>query len=57
MEKMHATTGGRNPQRTIEEIDTEVKEDGPTITTTTTPIAKEPRSIKTIATKEVIAEA
>jgi hypothetical protein len=35
MEKTHATTSERDPQRTIEEIDMEVKGDGPEITTTT----------------------
>jgi hypothetical protein len=34
------TTSERDPQRTIEEIDMEVKGDGPSITTTTAPIAK-----------------
>jgi hypothetical protein len=40
MEKTHATTSGRDPQRTIEEIDMEVKGDDLAITTTTAPIAK-----------------
>jgi hypothetical protein len=40
MEKMHATTSGRDPQKTIEETDMEVKGDGPEITITTAPIAK-----------------
>jgi hypothetical protein len=40
MEKTHTTTSGRDPQRMIEEIDMEVKEDGPAITTTMAPIAK-----------------
>jgi hypothetical protein len=40
MEKTHATTSGRDPQKTIEEIDMEAKGDGPAITTTTSPIAK-----------------
>jgi hypothetical protein len=40
MEKTHATTSGRDPQKTIEETDMEVKGDGPAITTTTAPIAK-----------------
>jgi hypothetical protein len=57
MEKTHATTSGRNRQRTIEEIDMEVKEDGLAITTTMAPIAKKPRGIRTTAIKEVIAEA
>jgi hypothetical protein len=57
MEKMHATTSERDPQMTIEEIDMEVKGDGPKITTTTAPIAKSPQDTKTTAIKEVIAEA
>jgi hypothetical protein len=40
MEKTHATTSRRDPQKTIEETDMEVKGDGPEITTTTAPIAK-----------------
>jgi hypothetical protein len=40
MEKMHATTSGCDPQRTIEETDMEVKENSLAITTTTAPIAK-----------------
>jgi hypothetical protein len=40
MEKTHATISGRDPQKMIEEIDMEVKRDGPAITTTTAPIAK-----------------
>ena len=51
MEKTHATTSGRDPQRTIEEIDMEVKGDGPEITTTTAPIAK-PQGTRTTAIKE-----
>jgi hypothetical protein len=57
MEKTHATTSERDPQRTIEEIDMEVKGDGPEIMTTTAPIAKSPQDTKTTAIKEVIAEA
>jgi hypothetical protein len=57
MEKMYATTSGRDLQRMIEETDMEVKEDDPTITTTTAPIAKSPQDTKTTAIKEVIAEA
>jgi hypothetical protein len=57
MEKMHATTSGRDLQRTVEETDMEVKGDGPEITTTTAPIAKSPQDTKTTAIKEVIAEA
>jgi hypothetical protein len=57
MEKMHATTSGRDPQRMIEEIDMEVKGDGPEITRTMAPIAKLPQDTKTTAIKEVIAEA
>jgi hypothetical protein len=56
MKKTHATTSGRNPQRTIEEIDMEVKGDGPKITTTMAPTAKSPQDTKTTAIKEVIAE-
>jgi hypothetical protein len=40
MEKTHATTSGHDPQRTIEETDMEVKEDGLAIIITTAPIAK-----------------
>jgi hypothetical protein len=40
----------------IEEIDMEVKGDGPKITTTTALIAKSPQDTKTTAIKEVIAE-
>jgi hypothetical protein len=57
MEKMHATTSGRDPQRTIEEIDMGVKGDGPEIMTTTAPIAKSPQDTKTTVIKEVITEA
>jgi hypothetical protein len=39
MEKTHATTSGHDCQRTIEETDMEVKEEGPAIMTTTAPIA------------------
>jgi hypothetical protein len=56
MEKTHATTNGRDPQKTIEEIDMEVKGDGLEITTTTAHIAKSPQDTKTIATKETIEE-
>jgi hypothetical protein len=42
MEKMCATTSGRDLQRTIEEIDMEVKGDDPEITTPTARIAKSP---------------
>jgi hypothetical protein len=56
MEKTHATISERDPQRTIEEIDMEVKGDGPEITKTTAPIAKSPQDTKTTAIKEVIAE-
>jgi hypothetical protein len=41
----------------IGETDTEIKGDGPAITTTTAPIAKSPQGTKTTAIKEVIAEA
>jgi hypothetical protein len=57
MEKTHATTSELDPQRTIEEIDMEVKGDSPKITTTTAPIAKSPQDTKTTAIKKVIAEA
>jgi hypothetical protein len=55
MEKTHATTSGRDPQRTIEKIDMEVKGDGPEITTIMALIAKSPQDTKTTAIKEVIA--
>jgi hypothetical protein len=57
MEKTHVTTNRRDPQKMIEEIDMEIKGDGPEITTTTAPIAKSPQDTKTTAIKEVIAEA
>jgi hypothetical protein len=57
MEKMRATTSGRDLQRTTEETDIEVKGDDPEITTPTAPIAKSPQDTKTTAIKEVIAEA
>jgi hypothetical protein len=56
MEKTHATTSERDPQRTIEEIDMEAKGDGPEITTTTAPIAKSPQDTKTAVIKEASAE-
>jgi hypothetical protein len=56
MEKMRATTKGRGLQKTIEEIDMEVKGDGPEISTTMALIAKSPQGTKTTATKEVIEE-
>jgi hypothetical protein len=56
MEKTHATINGRDPQKTIEEIDMEIKGDGPKITTTTAHIAKSPQDTKTTATKEAIEE-
>jgi hypothetical protein len=56
MEKMHATTKGHDLQKTIEEIDMEVKEDGPEISTTMALIAKSPQDTKTTAIKEVIEE-
>jgi hypothetical protein len=40
MEKMHATINARDHQRTIEETDTEVKEEDPAITTITALTAK-----------------
>jgi hypothetical protein len=42
MEKMHATTNGRDLQRTIEETDMEVKGDDLKTTTPTALIAKSP---------------
>jgi hypothetical protein len=57
MEKMCATTSGRDLQRTTEETYMEVKGDDPEITTPTAPIAKSPQDTKTTAIKEVIAEA
>jgi hypothetical protein len=56
MEKMRATTNRRDPQKTIEEIDMEVKGDDPEIMTTMALIAKSPQDTKTTATKEVIEE-
>jgi hypothetical protein len=56
MEKMRATTKGRDLQKTIEEIDMEVKGDGPEISTTMALTAKSPQDTKTTATKEVIEE-
>jgi hypothetical protein len=40
MEKMYATTSGRDRQRTIEEIDMEAKEGDLAITIITAPTAK-----------------
>jgi hypothetical protein len=57
MEKTHVTTSGRDHQKTIEEIDMEIKGDGPETTTTTAPITKSPQDTKTTAIKEVIVEA
>jgi hypothetical protein len=57
MEKTHVTTSGRDPQKMIEEIDMEIKGDGPEIMTTTAPIAKSPLDTKTTTIKKVIAEA
>jgi hypothetical protein len=57
MEKTHVTTSGRDPQKTIEETDIEIKGDDPEIMTTTAPTAKSPLDTKTTAIKEVIAEA
>jgi hypothetical protein len=56
MEKMRATTKGRDLQKTIEEIDMEVKGDGLEISTTMALIAKSPQDTKTTAIKEVIEE-
>jgi hypothetical protein len=39
-EKMRVTINARGHQKMIEEIDMEVKGEGPAITTTTAPIAK-----------------
>jgi hypothetical protein len=57
MEKMRATISGRDLQRTTEETDMEVKGDDPETTTPTAHTAKSPQDIKTIAIKEMIAEA
>jgi hypothetical protein len=57
MEKTHVTTSERDPQKTIEEIDMEIKGYGLEIMTTTAPTAKSPLDTKTTAIKEVIAEA
>ena len=57
MEKMRATTSGRDLQRTTEETDMEVKGDDPETTTPTVHIAKSPQDIKTTVIKETIAEA
>jgi hypothetical protein len=57
MEKTRVTTSRRDPQKTIEETDMEIKEDDPEITITMAPTAKSPLDTKTTAIKEVIAEA
>jgi hypothetical protein len=57
MEKMRATTSGRDLQRTTEETDMEVKGDDPETKTPTARIAKSPQDIKTTAIKEMITEA
>jgi hypothetical protein len=57
MEKTHTTISERDPQRMIEEIDMEIKGDGPKTMATTAPIAKSPQDTKTTAIKEVTAEA
>jgi hypothetical protein len=57
MAKMHATTNGRDLQRTTEETDMEVKGDDPETTTHMAHTAKSPQDIKTTAIKEMIAEA
>jgi hypothetical protein len=57
MERTHATISERDPQRTIEEIDIEVKGDGPEIMTTMALIAKSPQDTKTTTIKEVSEEA
>jgi hypothetical protein len=56
MEKMRATTSGRDLQKMTEETDMEVKGDDPEITTPTAHIAKSPQDIKTTVIKEMIAE-
>jgi hypothetical protein len=53
---MHATTSGRDLQRTTEETDMEVKGDDLETMTPTAHIAKSPQDIKTTAIKEMIAE-
>jgi hypothetical protein len=57
MEKMRATTSGRDLQRTTEETDMEVKGDDPETTTHTAHTAKLPQDIKTTAIREMTAEA
>jgi hypothetical protein len=57
MEKMRATTSGRDLQRTTEETDMEVKGDNPETMTHTAHTAKSPQDIKTIAIREMTAEA
>ena len=57
MEKMRATTNGRDLQRTTGETDMEVKGDDPETMIPTALIAKSPQDIKTTVIKETIAEA
>jgi hypothetical protein len=57
MEKMLATTNGHGLQRMTEEIEMEVKGDGPETTTPTALIAKSLQDTKTAIIKETIAEA
>jgi hypothetical protein len=57
MEKMRATTSGRDLQRTTEETDMEVKGDNLETTTPTVHIAKSPQGTKTTAIKEITVEA
>jgi hypothetical protein len=57
MEKMHATTSGRDLQRMTEETDMEVKGDDLETTTHTAHTAKSPQDIKTTATRETTVEA
>jgi hypothetical protein len=57
MEKTRVTTSGLDPQKTIEETDMEIKGDDLETMTTTVPTARSPLDTKTIAIKEVIAEA
>jgi hypothetical protein len=57
MERMRATTSGRDLQRTIEETDMEVKGDDPETMTHTAHTAKSPQDIKATAIREATAEA
>jgi hypothetical protein len=53
MEKTHATTNGRDLQRTTEETDMEVKGDDPETMTHMAHTAKSQQDIKTIAIREM----